>query len=133
MRIAESRADIAAELYVLTDPLALDVVVRNMLENALAALAGGGGRVQLTARADERRGRARGARQRGRLRPADGARLFEKFTRLHPGGGSSYYGTGLGLFIVRRLMQLARGTGQRAQRRSRAGRALRARLAAARR
>ena len=26
--------------------------------------------------------------------PADGARLFEKFTRLHPGGGGSYYGTG---------------------------------------
>ncbi len=41
--------------------------------------------------------------------PADGARLFEKFTRLHPGGGSSYYGTGLGLYIVRRLMQLAQG------------------------
>jgi signal transduction histidine kinase len=43
------------------------------------------------------------------FRPGDGARLFEKFTRLHPGGGSSYYGTGLGLFIVRRLMQLAGG------------------------
>jgi len=43
------------------------------------------------------------------FRPADGARLFEKFTRLHPGGGSSYFGTGLGLYIVRRLMQLAGG------------------------
>ena len=43
------------------------------------------------------------------FRPADGSRLFEKFTRLPPGGGSSYYGTGLGLFIVRRLMQLAGG------------------------
>jgi signal transduction histidine kinase len=41
--------------------------------------------------------------------PADGARLFEKFTRLHPGGGSSHYGTGLGLYIVARLMQLAQG------------------------
>jgi signal transduction histidine kinase len=41
--------------------------------------------------------------------PADGARLFEKFTRLHPGGGGGYYGTGLGLFIVRRLMELAHG------------------------
>jgi signal transduction histidine kinase len=70
-------ADIARGLYVLTDPLALDVVVRN--------LSGVG------------------------FRPADGVRLFEKFTRLHPGGGSSYYGTGLGLFIVRRLMQLAGG------------------------
>jgi two-component system, OmpR family, sensor kinase len=38
--------------------------------------------------------------------PAEGARLFEKFARL-PGGNR--YGTGLGLFIVRRLMELARG------------------------
>jgi signal transduction histidine kinase len=28
---------------------------------------------------------------------------------LHPGGGSSSYGTGLGLYIVQRLMQLAQG------------------------
>jgi signal transduction histidine kinase len=43
------------------------------------------------------------------FRPADSALLFRKFSRLHPGGGSSYHGTGLGLFIVRRLMQLAGG------------------------
>jgi signal transduction histidine kinase len=43
------------------------------------------------------------------FKPADGARLFEKFTRLNPGGGSVRYGTGLGLYIVRRLMQLAQG------------------------
>ncbi|TLY68877.1 MAG: HAMP domain-containing histidine kinase, partial [Gammaproteobacteria bacterium] len=34
---------------------------------------------------------------------------FERFTRLHPGGGSTHYGTGLGLFIVQRLMHLAHG------------------------
>ncbi|MGH8295834.1 MAG: ATP-binding protein, partial [Steroidobacteraceae bacterium] len=43
------------------------------------------------------------------FRPADAARLFQKFTRLHPGGGSSRFGTGLGLYIVRRLMQLGGG------------------------
>jgi signal transduction histidine kinase len=43
------------------------------------------------------------------FRPGDGAQLFKKFSRLHPGGGTSYYGTGLGLFIVRRMMQLAGG------------------------
>ena len=43
------------------------------------------------------------------FRESDAARLFKKFSRLHPGGGSSYYGTGLGLFIVRRLMQLTGG------------------------
>jgi signal transduction histidine kinase len=103
-------ADIARGMYVMADPLALDVVVRNLLENAIAAVTPvGGGTISLTAR------RMNGevelsVRDTGvGFRPADGARLFEKFTRLHPGGGSSYFGTGLGLYIVRRLMQLAGG------------------------
>jgi signal transduction histidine kinase len=103
-------ADIAGGMYVMADPLALDVVVRNLLENAIAAVTPvGGGAISLTAR------RLNGevelsVRDTGvGFRPADGARLFEKFTRLHPGGGSSYFGTGLGLYIVRRLMQLAGG------------------------
>jgi signal transduction histidine kinase len=103
-------ADIARGMYVMADPLALDVVVRNLLENAIAAVTPvGGGSISLSAR------RVNGevelsVRDTGvGFRPADGARLFEKFTRLHPGGGSSYFGTGLGLYIVRRLMQLAGG------------------------
>jgi signal transduction histidine kinase len=103
-------ADVPRGLTVLADPLAVDVVVRNLLENALAAVAAvSGGRVAVAARAvnddvelsvqDSGVGFAR----------VDTARLFKKFSRLHPGGGSSYYGTGLGLFIVRRLMQLTGG------------------------
>ena len=42
----------AAELYVVSDPLALDVVVRNVLENAVSAVAcAGGGDIALSARA----------------------------------------------------------------------------------
>jgi signal transduction histidine kinase len=103
-------ADIARGTYVLADPLALDVVVRNLLENAIAAVTPiGGGTISLGARRldDEVELSVRDSGV--GFRPADGSRLFEKFTRLHPGGGSSYYGTGLGLFIVRRLMQLAGG------------------------
>jgi signal transduction histidine kinase len=103
-------SDIAPGLYVLADPLALDVIVRNILENALAAVGPvGGGRVALTAQA------AGGevtltVRDSGvGFKPADGARLFEKFTRLDSGGGSARYGTGLGLYIVSRLMHLAQG------------------------
>jgi signal transduction histidine kinase len=103
-------SDIARGMYVMADPLALDVVVRNLLENAIAAVTPvGGGTISLAAR------RVDGeielsVRDTGvGFRPADGSRLFEKFTRLHPGGGSSYFGTGLGLYIVRRLMQLAGG------------------------
>jgi signal transduction histidine kinase len=102
-------SSIDPQLHVMSDPLALDVVVRNVLENALAALAPvGSGSVAISAR-------ALGAEVELEVRDsgvgfaaADGARLFEKFTRLHP-GGSNYYGTGLGLFIVRRLMELAHG------------------------
>ncbi|HET7197666.1 MAG TPA: HAMP domain-containing sensor histidine kinase [Burkholderiales bacterium] len=103
-------SDVAPGLYVLTDPLALDVIVRNVLENALAAVTPvGGGRVAVSARVNAGEV-ALAVRDSGvGFRPADGARLFEKFSRLHPGGGSSQFGTGLGLYIVKRLMQLAAG------------------------
>ena len=103
-------ADVPRGLEVLADPLAVDVVIRNLVENALAAVAPvGGGTITISSR------RVNGeieltVRDTGvGFRPADGAELFKKFSRLHPGGGSSYYGTGLGLFIVRRMMQLAGG------------------------
>jgi len=102
--------DIARGLYVLTDPLALDVVVRNLLENAIAAITPvGGGSITFVARRTESEIELSVKDSGVGFRPVDGMKLFEKFTRLHPGGGSSYYGTGLGLFIVRRLMQLAGG------------------------
>jgi signal transduction histidine kinase len=102
-------SDIGSELYVASDPLALDVVVRNILENALAAVSrAGGGSIALTARAVSGEVELSVRDSGVGFRAADGARLFEKFTRL-PGGGAGHYGTGLGLFIVRRLMELARG------------------------
>lgn len=103
-------SDVAAGLFVLTDPLALDVIVRNVLENALAAVSAmGGGSVAVSARAGDGEVTLAVRDSGVGFGPADGARLFEKFTRLHPGGGSGHYGTGLGLYIVRRLMQLAQG------------------------
>jgi signal transduction histidine kinase len=106
----EISCDIAAGLYVVSDALALDVVVRNILENALAAVApAGGGSIALSARGANGEV-ALSVRDSGvGFRPADGPRLFERFTRLHADGPDSRYGTGLGLFIVQRLMQLARG------------------------
>ncbi len=102
--------DVPKGLEVLADPLAVDVVVRNLVENALSAVGPvGGGTISLSAR------RLNGeielsVRDTGvGFRPEDSAQLFQKFSRLHPGGGSSAYGTGLGLFIVRRMMQLAGG------------------------
>jgi signal transduction histidine kinase len=104
-------ADIERDLQVMADPLALDVILRNLLENALAAVAPvGGGSITFTGR------RAAGGETELTVhdsgvgfRPGDGARLFQKFTRLRSGGGGSRFGTGLGLYIVGRLMQLAGG------------------------
>ena len=94
----------------LADPLAVDVVIRNLVENALAAVGPvGGGTISLNGAASGRRDRALRARHGVGFRPEDSPQLFQKFSRLHPGGGSSSYGTGLGLFIVRRMMQLAGG------------------------
>jgi signal transduction histidine kinase len=101
-------SDIAGGLYVATDALALDVVVRNVLENALAAVRGaGGGSIALSARAVNGEVELAVRDSGVGFAPSDGARLFHKFTRLP--GGAGHYGTGLGLFIVRRLMELARG------------------------
>ena len=103
-------ADIPRGVYVLGDPLALDVVMRNLLENAIAAVAPvGGGTVKIEGRRTNDEVELTVRDSGVGFRPGDDLRLFEKFTRLHPGGGSSYFGTGLGLFIVRRLMQLAGG------------------------
>jgi signal transduction histidine kinase len=102
--------DVPRELTVLADPLAVDVVVRNLLENALAAVSAvSGGSVKFAARAANGEVELSVRDSGVGFAAEDGARLFKKFSRLHPGGGSSYYGTGLGLFIVRRLMQLTGG------------------------
>jgi len=100
-------SEIAPSLTVVSDPLALDVVVRNVLENAFAAVkAAGGGRISLSARATEREVELQVADSGVGFPPGEGARLFHKFSRLP---GTPHYGTGLGLYIVRRLMEMADG------------------------
>jgi len=103
-------SQVHSQLQVQSDPIAVDAVVRNVLENALAAVAPvGGGKVTLTARAVGEEIEL-AVRDSGiGFRPSDQPQLFRKFSRLNAGAGSSYYGTGLGLFIVQRLMQLSGG------------------------
>jgi signal transduction histidine kinase len=97
-------------IEVLADPLAVDVALRNILENAIAAVTPvGGGTIAVASRATATEVELTVRDSGVGFRPADRGRLFRKFTRLHPGGGSSYNGTGLGLFIVKGLMQRAGG------------------------
>jgi signal transduction histidine kinase len=106
---------VEAGLYVMSDPLALDVVVRNVLENALAAVAGaGGGDVVLNAKGTPTEVELSVTDSGVGFDAAARERLFEKFTRFGAArspatAGSSHYGTGLGLYIVQRLMQLTHG------------------------
>ncbi|MBV9696081.1 MAG: HAMP domain-containing histidine kinase [Gammaproteobacteria bacterium] len=103
-------ADLPPGLYVACDPLALDVVLRNVLENALAALAPvGGGQLTLQARALVGEVELAVKDTGVGFAEADQARLFQRFSRLRGGAADDYYGSGLGLFIVRRLMELAQG------------------------
>jgi len=103
--------DIPPDLELHADPLALDNVLRNILENAIAASAPtGGGKVVLSA-----------ARQGDRIvlditdsgigfAPEHASRLFERFSRFETPGRHDTVGTGLGLFIVKRLVQMEGGS-----------------------
>jgi signal transduction histidine kinase len=102
--------DIAPELQVRADPLAVDGVLRNLIENAMSAMKPtAGGTVSIHGR------KANGDVE---LEIADtgigfesdqGPKLFEKFFRIDNHGGRDAAGTGLGLFIVQRFMHFESG------------------------
>lgn len=103
-------AEVSPGLEVLADPMAVDVVIRNLVENALAAVAPAGkGTITLSARRVNSEIELAVRDSGVGFKPADSAELFKKFSRLHVGVGSTHHGTGLGLFIVRQMMQLAGG------------------------
>jgi signal transduction histidine kinase len=106
------RVDVAvpADLEIHADPMAVDGVLRNLIENAMAAMGPAkGGTLTINAR--------RGAggieldvRDTGvGFAPDQAEKLFDKFFRLETSGGRDAAGTGLGLFIVRRFMHFENG------------------------
>ncbi|MGE4062634.1 MAG: sensor histidine kinase [Rhodospirillaceae bacterium] len=102
--------DIPADLDVFADPVATDGVLRNLVDNAIAAVAPmKGGTVAIAGRrigsAVELSVKDTGVG----FAPADAERLFEKFVRLETTGGRDAAGTGLGLYIVRRFMHFENG------------------------
>lgn len=100
--------DVATDLAVRADPEGLRTVLRNLLQNAIKAACGGG--VASV--------RAVGVADRVRLEvrdngigfpPSEAARLFEKFYRVAEEGRPRPAGTGLGLYLVRRCVELDGG------------------------
>jgi signal transduction histidine kinase len=105
----ELDVEVPAHLSALADPVAVDAVLRNVLENAVASVAPvGGGRVSVSAREADERVELIVQDTGVGFDPEDVEKLFRKFgfTDLAYRSGER---TGLGLYIVRRLMELGGG------------------------
>ncbi|MGE3332300.1 MAG: sensor histidine kinase [Rhodospirillaceae bacterium] len=102
--------DIPLDLDLYADPVATDGVLRNLIDNAIAALGPTkGGTIAISGR---RHGGAVEIAVKDSgigFETADAERLFEKFVRLDTTGGRDAAGTGLGLYIVRRFMHFENG------------------------
>jgi signal transduction histidine kinase len=98
-------------LGLVVDPGALETILRNLLDNAVkACVAGEGKRISVRARrADGATELAVGDDGLG-FAPEEAAMIFEKFHRLGDELRRSMPGTGLGLYIVKRLVELSGAT-----------------------
>lgn len=100
----ETRVDEGLELSV--DPAALDSILRNLLDNAVKACAAGNGRSIVVTAQRESRGATLSIADDGiGFPPEEAAMIFEKFYRLGDELRRSTPGTGLGLYIVKRLVE----------------------------
>ena len=98
-------SDVDDDLRILGDRAAVDAVLRNLLDNALkACLAGGGKRIALGATRRGERVAITVADDGIGFPPGDAKAIFGKFHRAHQ---SRMPGTGLGLYIVQRLVALS--------------------------
>jgi signal transduction histidine kinase len=104
------RLDVPRDLAVSVDPSALETVLRNLLDNAVKACVAGHGRAITVRAAQSARGIELAVIDDGLgFPPEDAAMIFEKFHRLGDELRRSMPGTGLGLYIVRRLVELSGG------------------------
>lgn len=102
--------DIPEALDVTADPVATDAVLRNLIENAMAAVAPRkGGTITVAGRRRDGMVELAVTDTGIGFEPGEAERLFEKFVRLDTAGGRDAAGTGLGLYIVRRFMHFENG------------------------
>ena len=110
-RAAREAIDIRTEVPDLTvdaDPLAIESVLRNLLDNAIKACAAGDGRrIAIEAHADGPRVSIAISDDGIGFAPQDAAMIFEKFYRSGDDGANPMPGTGLGLYVVRRLAEIS--------------------------
>lgn len=101
---------VPAGLAIAADPAAATTVLRNLVDNALrASTAAGANAIRLTGRARGPHVELEVADDGVGFEPAEAERLFEKFYRPGDELRRTSKGTGLGLYVVRRFVELERG------------------------
>jgi len=99
-------SELEAGLVVQADRVALSTVLRNLVHNAIKSVdAGGGGRVEIHARAAGRQVRIDVVDDGLGFEASETPRLFEKFYRSGDEMRRRTKGSGLGLYIARRLVE----------------------------
>lgn len=102
--------EVPPDLEVYADPVATDGVLRNLVDNAIAAVGQvKGGAVTITGRRADDSVEIEVKDTGIGFEPGEAERLFEKFVRLDTTSGRDAAGTGLGLYIVRRFMHFEKG------------------------
>jgi signal transduction histidine kinase len=103
--------DVAEDLTLNVDPVVIETALRNLLDNAVkACVAARSGAVTVRA-ARESGGVAIAVHDDGLgFPPEEAAMIFEKFHRVGDELRRTMPGTGLGLYIVKRLVELSGGT-----------------------
>ena len=100
--------DVPATLSLSVDPSALETALRNLLDNAIkACVAGNGHSIVVRARRDGVGVELAVSDDGLGFPPEDAAMIFEKFYRIGDEQRRTMPGTGLGLYIVKRLVELS--------------------------
>ncbi len=100
--------DVPETLTLSVDTTALESILRNLLDNAVkACIAGDGREIAVRAGQDDASIKLSVTDDGRGFAPEDSAMIFEKFYRLGDELRRSGPGTGLGLYIVRRLAELS--------------------------
>ena len=101
--------DVATDSSLHADPEAVRTVIRNLLHNGVKA-AGQGGHVTITGGRDAGQVRLTVADDGVGFPPLEATRLFEKFYRVEGDERELLTGSGLGLYLVKRGVELDGGT-----------------------
>jgi signal transduction histidine kinase len=103
----DARVDIPADLVLLLDRNSVDTILRNLVDNAIKACAAGDGhRISVQARNDDGTVSLTVDDDGLGFPPEDAEMMFEKFYRSGDELRRTTPGTGLGLYIVKRLAEL---------------------------